>query len=511
MNAVTIADHPSAADRSRSIAPGKAPSPSDASVAVRSASTLGGSLLLTAMLGFVVQVLSQRHLGTSRVGVLGGAESLAVILLGLLSLGLETYTLKEVAVEPGEAKRFVPGVIAFRGGLTLVVVALTSLVLSFIGRGRLAIALFVLFGASRFLLQSNDMLAACLKAVGAVRSLPRVNVTSKVIWAAVILVGVFGGVGPVAVPVGWVVGESIKFVILARQVRQHLAIRWTLRNQHVARVLRASLPFTAGVIVAGWSGFFDTMLMSFQLPDHEVGLYRFAQQISGVTFLLGTVLPWVLLPLASRARARSHAEYINVIRSSLQFVVTLAIPASVLLALNADGIANLMGREWRPAIPALRILSLSLTTTYLVIIAVMFLQVEGRSWQVVRRSASALVSGMLVNIAFLRFGPRWFGDGGAGTFASLVVAGVELLTVVLLFSLLGRRVWGRRTLTAIGWTLLATCNIVVFDRLLVGRAPDLVRMIVDGALYPVFLVLWGAVTLRELRGVNEMRRSGAVG
>lgn len=507
MNLLIDAETPTSgtnAPRSNAVAP------TDASVAVRSASTLGGSLLLTATLGFVVQVLAQRHLGTERAGALGGAEALSVIVLGLLSLGVETYTLKEIAVDPDHAKSFVPGVIAFRLAVTTAVVAVTSLVLAVTNRGMLGIGLFVVFGVSRFLLQSNDMVSACLKATGSVRAMPRINLTSKVVWAVVVLGGVFGGRGPIAVPIGWVVGELVKFVLLNVQLRAHLGVRWTLRHQQVRRVLRASLPFTAGVIVAGWSSYFDTTLMSFVLPEHEVGLYRFAQQIAAVTFLLGTVLPWVLLPLASRAWARSQEEYARVVQAALQFVCTLAIPASVLLALNADGIASLMGPEWRPAIPALRILSLTLTSTYLVIVAVMLLQVEGRSWQAVRRSSAAVLGGMLVNLAFLRFGPRWFGEGGAGTFASLVVAGIELVTVASLFKLLGRRVWGRRTVTAIGWTLMATLTVVVFDRLLVGRVPDVVRMVVDAALYPLYLVLWGAATIREVKTVAALRRGGLV-
>ncbi len=474
---------------------------SDAAQAFRNAGSLGSSLFVTACLGLVVQFLYQDLLGTAKAGRVAAAESLSILALGLLSFGVDTYARKEVALERRSAKTFVSGVVVFRALCTAVVVAIIAVVLAMFGRPAGVIVLFVLFGASRFLVQSNELLLACLQAIGKVSGVARINVAAKIIWAFLVLVGV-SRVGPVAVPAGWVVAESIRCVLLAVRAHRHLGVLAVPVKRSTHMVLRASFPFTAGAIVSNWSTYFDVTLISFWFNDVEVGLYRYAQNIAGLSFLAGTVLPWVLMPLASRARERSLEDFTVVVRRGLQIVMTIAIPGALLLSLNADTIVSTLGAEWARAIPALRILSFTLLATYVIMATMTYLVVEGRAWLTVRIGLYGVIIDIVLNIALLHWGRRRFGVGGAGTTAAAIAVFAELIVAGLCLRSLGRSAWDKRSVSAL--LRVVGCGIVVVgvDRVLAGKGFSWPRLATDAVVYVCLLALSGAIKLNELKEIS---------
>jgi O-antigen/teichoic acid export membrane protein len=475
----------------------------DAGQAIRNAGSLGSSVLITAFLGLLIQFVYQRLLGTSKAGLVGGAESLSILLLGLLTFGVDTYARKEVALAPNKAKTFVSGVVAFRSLCSLGVIIVASLVLVAIGRPTGAVWLFVLFGVSRFLMQTNELLLACLQAIGEVAGISKINIASKLLWALLILGGINLGVGAIAVPIGWVIAEASRAVLLGYRAHRHLGVGQFPTTEVTRMVLRASFPFTASTIISNWSTYFDVTLMSFWFESDEVGLYRLAQQIAGVTFLVGTVLPWVLMPLASRARERSEADFLAVMRRGIQFVFTLAIPGSVLLSLNADTIIGLQGPDWLRAVPALRILAFTLIATYVIMTTMTFLVVDGKAWLTVRLGLFGVVVDVVLNVLFMRLGRERFGFGGAGTTAAMIAVFAEFIVAGLCLRSLGRRAWDRQSEWAIARVVLCGVVVALVDRVLAGKGYSWPRLAADAVLYAGLLFASGAVRIRDLKDLKR--------
>lgn len=469
----------------------------DASRALRHAGRLGSSVLVTAAIGFVIQFLAADLLGKSDAGKVGGAESLSILLLGLMSFGVDTYARKVVAVRPEEARTFVPGVVALRFVVSATIFGLATVVLHQMGRGSTAIVLFGMYAASRFLLQTNELFAACLQATGSVKGLATNNLFTKLLWAAVILVGLALGLGPLSVPAGWIAGEGCKALLLGRRVTRELSVRWMPQAGPTRTVLLASLPFSAGTVVANWSTYFDVTLISFWFDDEEVGLYRIAQAVSAFIFLVGTVLPWVLMPLAARALERSVEDFREVMRRGMQIVLVIAIPGSVMLYLHADTILSIMGPEWEPAIPGLRNLAVNLLATYVILTTMTFLQVEGRAWQTVRIGLFGVVLNMTLNGLLLRRLAPEYGIGGAGRVAGGIAVVTEITVAALCLIALGRQAWDHTSVTNTLRVVAASVPVIVVDRILAGRGFSWVRLGADGVLYTALLLLTGALRARE--------------
>ena len=466
---------------------------------------LAGALLFTTSIGYGVGILVARFLGTDRFGRLAGAEARAVLILTVLSLGVDTYTLLEVSRRPGHAREFVPGVLAFRALASAVVALVVTGALAVAHQEREAIVLFLLYAGAQLILQANTVFAACLQAVGRVKGIPISNVVAKSIWGLVIIGGIKSGFGARSVPIGWIVGESVRFSYLSRRAGRELGLRLSLRGQQVRRVLKASLPFTATGLVAIAAQLLDVNLLSFVTTDRAVGYYRNAQNLASIAFFVGTVLPWVFTPLISRAAARSADELRSVTRRGFELVMVLAIPGSVLLALNADVVVSVSGSSYAPSAPSLRILSIVLIVTYVIMVAATVLQVQGRSWAVVRAALTGVVVDAALLLAFVPMAARRYGDQGAGVAAAFSMLVAEITASWLLVRLVGSDMADRRALSTIAKTFLAGVPVVAADRFMAAHGFSWVRLLADVVLYGATLLLTKVLKVED---VTQLIRQG---
>src|SRR5262249_23222550 len=97
---------------------------------------------------------------------------------------------------------------------------------------------------------------------------------------------------------------------------------------------------------------------------------------------------------------------------------------------------------------------------------------------------------------------RGVGPGGAGAGVALGVTGMEVIVTVLFLRGVGRRAFDRRSVLAIGKSIVACAVAIAFDRLLVGLGAR--RLIPDMVVYVVVALALGAVRVAEVMGVARM-------
>ncbi len=497
-------DRPRAPDGSK---PGTGSS--EAAAAIGNAVTLGLSLSSTLLIGFAVMLIVPRWLSPERWGAVRGAEAMMALILSFIAFGFDTYIRKEVAVAPEHARDFLPSVIIFRLVTSVLAIAAALVVLAGLGKPRLELALALLFGISKFVLQTGELFSACLHATGSVSGIRRVTLPAKLLWAAIVLGGLRAGFGPIAVPAGWVVAEGVKTLALGVLARRALRLRVRPTRGAFGPVLRASVPFSAGIIVAGGSMFLDVTIMRFLVGKSEVGYYGASQNLASLAFAVGPLIPWVLMPLASRAAARSTRELYGLARRAFEFAIVIGIPSAVLLALNADVVIGLVGAEYRPSIASLRVLALVLALTYFITMASVFLQALGRAWVGVRVALVGVVVAAVLNVMFQPHGVAWFGPGGAGVAAGFAAAVNEVLVAGAMLFFLGRRAWDDGTFATLARVVAASVPVVLLDRLLAGWGFSWLRLFADVVTYGLNLVLLRAVDVPLIRThISSFRSKG---
>ncbi|HMS01735.1 MAG TPA: flippase [Gemmatimonadaceae bacterium] len=473
------APHPPAPSDTATAGPGLA---SDVRHATRSALQLGLGLLGSWLIGMAIRFALPRWLGPEQFGVLQFAEVFATTAMIVTTLGSDTYIRKEVATRPEHATEFFGGTLFIGTLVGIVVLALALPTLSHFGKSADVLWIVGWVAVAQILANINSLYAALLHAVGAVGGLASLNVVAKVVWALGIVVAIRAGAGLTGIAQALLVSEVVRGAVLVRLGRQHVDLTLRVDLAATARMMRLSLPFFVAGVAQTIYARIDVSILSFLANDTEVGWYGAASTIAGLSLLLSPIIAWVLLPLSSRAAARSEADLLEVSRQAMAFVLIIAVPASLGIFLAADELIHLaFGDAFAPAAASLRIIAPTFLLTYLAMVSASLLVRLDRAWTVTWISLGGMLISPTLNLLFVPRFAAHFGTGGAGLGSATALTLTECFTAGAMTWTLRSRAFDGPRLRLIGTTMLLALGIVALDHLL--RPLGIWRLPLDAAAY----------------------------
>jgi O-antigen/teichoic acid export membrane protein len=477
-------------------------------VAIRNALKLGGSLIFTWSIALAIRLLLPRFLGPSRFGSLNFADAFTTAFFITLNFGSDAYIRKEVAVRPSHASDFFGGMFALRVVITGGLFAAMALVMKLSDRPSDVRSAVFLYGVAQFFVTSNATLSAMLHAKGRVGGMSVLAVATKVIWAAGVLFAMATQAGLWAYAVAYLASESVETVVLYRLAQKHLGLVFRIETKATKRVLLDSLPYYATLFATTAYGKVDVSLLDFLGNSQEVGWYGAASAVAGLTLLVTPLIGWVLTPMYARAASRSSEELFGQIRRSMELILTVAIPASLMINLGAEvWISIIFGAKFLPAAPALRVLATMFVLTYVAIVYAQALVMQERAWALAKISIAGLVVNLGLNLVLIRYAMSHFGLGGGGTGCALAMLATEIFVTSCMLVLVGKGAFDARSILAIGKSVAAYLVVAVVHWLLAPWGPA--RLIVDVILYAGIVLTTGAVRPRQM--VQVIRESGRKG
>ncbi len=466
--------------------------------ALRVALTLGSSLVATWGIALLVRFYLPRFLGPERFGMLSFAEAFTGASFVFLGLGVETYVRKEIALRPAHASDFVLGIVVLRLAMVAVVYAGMAVFLHQTGRSEEVRTLVYIYGIAQFFIVGNLTSGGLLQATGKVKEMSVLNVAAKLLWAGGIIAAVVLRLGLWSFALVFAAAEGLKSFVLFRLAKQKLDLQARLDMRATWHVIVASLPFYVSGVATTIFNRVDVSILAVMSTDREVGWYGGAAALAGLTMLLAPLINWVLVPLFSKAAASSEEELVSLVRRSLELILSLAVPVSLMLVLGADLWVNtILGAKFAPAVTAMRILSCAHVLMYVSIVFSCALTMLNRAWHSTAVFGVGLVVSPLCNAFFIRPGLELLGAGGGGAACALATFVTELFINVALLSLIGRRGLDRRLVSVALKTLAVAVAVLVADRMLFAHLGFL-RLFIGGASYVVLVLLTGAVEPRSL-------------
>lgn len=486
----------------------------DAHTTLRNAVKLGGSLLVTYVIGFGLQMLVPRMLGVESFGKYNWASNTSTAFFILSALGLDVYIRKEVAIRREHASEFFAGTLLLQVVLALVLLGAMFVVMRVDGQPSEVLSLVLLLGVYQFLFRLNAILAAVLHAHEKVDGLSVAHILMKCIWGFGLALALW-----LKVPLPWlaapfILAELFKAGLLFHLTREHAGLRMNLDVRATGTALLAALPFFINDAVIATNGRVDSMVLGFIGNTTETGYYGAVWGIAGLTMLLSPILSWVLLPMMSRA-ASSPEESTRILRRGLEGIFSLSVPVTLALALGAETWVHLLiGPAYLPAAPVLRLLAPVFVLTYVATVCASWLMADNRTWTVTRTSIISAVLNLSLNLVLIRAFLAWKGPTGGASATATSLAICETVVTLILVYAIGSRAWDARSLAVLGKTL-GTCAAVTAVHLLLGRfgldARDLTRgltrLVVDGLVYLSLILLTGAVRVDEVLGLVRQVRN----
>jgi len=478
-------------------------------VALRNGIKMGGSLVITWSVAMIVKLHVPAHLGPIRQGHFGFAESFATMFFAMLGLGVDTHIIKEVAVRPKYASDVVGGVFVVRALLSVVLFAAMAATLWLTGRSNDILVAALVFGGSNVLMAVNGTLGAVLQAVSRVGPAVVANIVTKVIWGGGLLIGLHyeAPLGVLALPA--FVGEACRTAILLPATARVANLRYRVDIPALRLALIESVPYFVNALALGILGSLGMSVLEFiRVDEREVGWFAAVQNLSYLCMLLSPLLFWVVMPLLSRAQARSEEEGMAVFRRCLEGIVVAIVPLTVLLSAGSDVLVRVaFGVKYAPAHTGLSILSLVFIMTYMNMMLAMNLIILRRGWSVTVISISSVFITATLMFLCVPLGRHLIGEGGECAGAASAVIGSEACVLVAMLTRFRTFPLDARNLAAFGKSIALGALILILDRYLRFLGP--VRLALEGVLYVVLALVAGVVRIRELGHVARLVRQRA--
>jgi O-antigen/teichoic acid export membrane protein len=476
-------------------------------VAVRNGMKLGGSLIVTWSVALIVKLQIPAHLGPVRQGHFAFAESFAGMFFAAISFGVDTYVMKEVSVRQEHASDFLGGVFALRALISVVLFAAMAFTLWATGRSPEIQFAVVVFGFTQFLMCINQTLATLLQAATNIGRLAVANVLAKFIWGGGLLLALHYGAPLYALAMPMLASELLRTAFLVPAATVAAQLRYRIDLGALRAVLIASVPFFISALAVTFGGNLAMSALEFIRKDErEVGWFAASQNIGSLAMLLHPVLTWVVMPMLSRAQARSGQEMMQLLRRSIEALVVLIAPIMTMISAGSDIFIRIaFGQRYLPAALGLSILSLVFLMIYLSILVSSALTIAGKSWSVTVISSGAVLIMAGLIIVFVPLGRALFGTGGECAGAAMAVIANEAFIVIAMLSRFRFAPFDRRNVSAlIKATGISACVLVVNHLWHNLGAP---RLLLDAALYLVLALVARLVSVTDVQRVVGVLRS----
>jgi O-antigen/teichoic acid export membrane protein len=491
------------------LAPPSRPTPSsrahEFATVGRNALKLALSLTVTWTVAFFVRFPIPRILGPARFGLLNFGDNFATTFFSLMDLGVSTYIYREIPTKPKHASDM-------WGGVTLVR-SLASVLLFLAMAGTLAAkhqtrevqeTVFV-FGLAQFVMVFNGSLSAFLHATSKVNRIAVANVVSKLMWGLGLGAALFFSRALPLLAAPMLASELLRFVILYPAAKRAVDLKHRIDWKATKAVLLWSLPVFISNGAINLGGGLNVAVLEFVTPDQrEVGWFGASQNLASLTMLLSPLLSWVLLPLLARAKERSEEEVFAILRRTVEGLLVVVTPLTLVVSLGADLWIRLAFRApYAPAAMSLRILALGFLLIYLAMTLSTLLILLGHRWSVSMISLAAVPGRPL--LVWLLAAPcsRHFGLGGAAVGAALAEVITSVGIVAAHFIPIGGRALDRRLLMAGGKSLLVAGVVMAIDRTVLQNV-GYARLLIDTLAYVGLALAIGVEKVSEITKVVRL-------
>jgi O-antigen/teichoic acid export membrane protein len=330
------------------------------------------------------------------------------------------------------------------------------------------------------------------------------NIVGKIVWGGGLLLGLSLRAPLYVLALPMFAAEVVKATFLVPAARAAADLRYRIKVRESIAVLLASLPyFISGMASSLGTNLALSTLEFVRKDEREVGWLSITQNIATLAMLLYPLLTAIVMPMLSRAQARSGDEMMAILRRAIEVILVLIAPVTTLISAGSDIFVRLaFGESYAPAALGLSILSLVFVMTYLSIMLCSALIISGQSWSVTVISiASIFVQAALV-LVFVPIGRAIFGTGGECAGAAFAVIATEASVNLALLWRVRYAPLDRRNIHVLLKTAVVSGAVLVANRFLFKLGA--VRLPIDMALYVALALATRLVRFSEARRAAEI-------
>jgi len=448
----------------------------------------------------LIFILILRYLGVGQGGIYTLGLSYFFISSRFAFWGLDHLLTREVAKDKENAARYFGNYLFARIGLAAIILALFAI---FISLTSYDIETKVVIGLMLLSILPENINNLCWAGFASFEAFH--YTTISVFVASLTQIGLGGlllwlGYGLRAMALVFLLNNLVAMVINLTVLRRGFIKRWERPELSFIRSqLIVALPFLFISIFFILGSRIDTVVMSFLTNNEEIGYYAAAMAVIVALSMIPQGYRIAILPILARNREEGHFSVDRIYQQSFKYLLLMGLPLTAATALLATDLIPLIYRQELPeAVPALRILSISIVFTFINVLNARLLIVFDRQSLSARFMAASTLLNVVINLILV-------GALGAIGAAIAMVSSTATLTIINRVAV-REFVPGFRGLTFFWRPLVATglMAVVIWQLAQVGFWA---QVLIGAITYLAILFLLGTFTAEERRTVQQTIRS----
>lgn len=481
------------------VQPEVAVQPRTVSRIARNVAFLAGGQLVTWCLSLLWTLFVPRALGPRGLGELTVAYAVTGVISVVVSLGIGTLMVKEIARDRAKASWLVGTAFLVRAGFVIPSLAALALYIRLVHFGGEQAIVIWLAAGSMVLALFTGPLQAAFQAYERMEYLAYADVLTKAVVSVASIALVLMGFGVVAI---MALAVAMAAVVLALNVwwsTGKFGVDWHIDRQRIRFLVVDSLPYWTTGLVLTFYLWIDSVMLSFLSSTEVVGWYAVPTKLFSTLLFVPVILGTAWLPRLSAAYREGPEEFRRTGRPALELVIVLGLPVAVGTALVAGrAIHDIYGPAFAPSVIVMIILAASVPPTYMNIMFNQVLVAANRQIAWTKVMVSAAVINPALNLVLIRYFQAQQHNGAIGAALSLLVTEIGMAAVGLM---LIPRVFSRSSLRRLASAALATAGMAV-AAVLAARFGLIIEIAAGAAAFGVLAAALRLVTSDELAAVH---------
>jgi len=427
---------------------------------VRNIAYLLGGQLVTWALSLLWSVFVPRALGPTGLGELTIAYAATGVVSVLISLGIGTLMVKEIARDRTSAPWLVGTALIVRAGFVVPAVVAVALYMHFARFGTEQMVVIWIATGSMVLSLFTGPFQAAFQGIERMEYLAYADVLTKAVVSVAGIALVFMGFGVVPVIAVALAMGAVALALSVWWSRGKFSVDWRLNPDHVRFLVVDSLPYWTTGLVLTFYMWIDSVMLSVMVPAKVVGYYAVPTKIFSTLLFVPVIFATAWLPRLSASFRESRAALVATGRPAVELVLALSAPVAAGTVLVAGPLVrDIYGGAFAPSVTVLVVLAYSLVPTYLNIMVNQVLVASNRQLAWTKVMVAAAVVNPILNLVLITYFQSRYNNGAIGAAVSLLVT--ELGMAVAGWALLPRGVLGRRSISRLARALVATGGMTV--------------------------------------------------
>jgi O-antigen/teichoic acid export membrane protein len=398
----------------------------------KNASYLMVSQVSTWVLTLGIMIFLTRYLGANGVGQIHLANSIWTMMGIIITFGMDTLLVKEIARKPEIASELFGGTLLLRTILYGITFLGVTLYTSLAGYEIETVYVILIVGLAHLLSQYAYATRAVLQGLERMEFLVLGDVLSRAFTAAATVGLLLLGYGVIPVVALGIISSLIQLLIVLYYLLKIYPLRLSLHFKQMTWMLKTSYQYFLVMVFLVFYSQIDIIIISLLVNEQGVGWYGAADQLFGTFLFVPTIFITAIFPALSRMYANESDALPRMMRKSFNLMLLISIPVGLGVMIVATPlIVLLFGEDFRNSGPVLAVMGVVLIITYLNMLLGQFLISIDRqkSWTWVM--AAAFFATIPLDILLVPWCQARFGNGAVGGALAFIVTEAGMLAAAL--------------------------------------------------------------------------------